>query len=138
MGGRHAEGRAVRAEPLRDEPEQAGADLLVDRGQQHHQRRHPGTSLAFDRHGFFGCPFISAAVEAPLDSPARAVTLAHTRRRQAWIAGLCAAAGVPDPARLAGHLGLLIDGALARGRLEQDRAVVEDAKQAARAAITGN
>jgi hypothetical protein len=66
------------------------------------------------------------------------VTRAHTQRRQAWITELRVAAKVPDPDQLAAHIGLLIDGALARGRLEQDRAVVEDAKRAARAAITAN
>ena len=90
---------------------------------------------AFDRHGFFGCPFISSAVESGLDSQARAITREHVRRRQAWISDLCAAAGAPDPARLASHLGLLIDGALASGRLEQDRSVVDAAKRAAGDAV---
>lgn len=90
---------------------------------------------AFDRHGFFGCPFVSAAVETSLDSEARAITLAHTERRQAWLTELCERAGLAGPARVASHIGLLIDGAMTRGRLEQDRAVVEDAKEAARAAI---
>ncbi|SIN40959.1 TetR/AcrR family transcriptional regulator [Micromonospora cremea] len=90
---------------------------------------------AFDRHGFFGCPFVSAAVESPIGSQARAITLAHTARRQAWITGLCERSGASEPARLASHLGLLIDGAMTRGRLEQDRSVVQDAKEAARAAI---
>ncbi|WP_437097743.1 hypothetical protein [Streptomyces sp. enrichment culture] len=36
---------------------------------------------------------------------------------------------------MAAHLGLLIDGALASGRLLQDRAVVDAAKVSARAAI---
>ncbi|MDT0390832.1 TetR/AcrR family transcriptional regulator [Streptomyces dubilierae] len=90
---------------------------------------------SFDRHGFFGCPFISAAVEAELDSKAHAATVAHTRRRQEWLTGLAGAAGAAEPAALAAHLGLLIDGALASGRLLQDRAVVDAAKAAARAAI---
>lgn len=90
---------------------------------------------AFDRHGFFGCPFVSAAVETSLDSAARAITRAHTERRQSWLTELCDRGGLADPARVASHIGLLIDGAMTRGRLEQDRAVVEDAKEAARAAI---
>ncbi|MEU8006036.1 TetR/AcrR family transcriptional regulator [Catellatospora sp. NPDC049111] len=90
---------------------------------------------AFDRHGFFGCPFVSAAVETSLDSAARAITRAHTERRQAWLTELCERGGLVDPGRVASHIGLLIDGAMTRGRLEQDRAVVEDAKEAARAAI---
>ncbi|WAL67342.1 TetR/AcrR family transcriptional regulator [Amycolatopsis cynarae] len=87
---------------------------------------------AFDRHGFFGCPFVSAAVESPLDSEARAITIEHTERRQAWLTELSEKAGAADPRALARQIGLLIDGALASGRLLQDRAVVDEAKSAAR------
>ncbi|TQJ92468.1 TetR/AcrR family transcriptional regulator [Streptomyces sp. SLBN-31] len=87
---------------------------------------------AFDRHGFFGCPFVSAAVEADLDSEARAITVQHTQRRQAWLTELCEQAGADVPGALARHIGLLIDGALASGRLLQDPVVVEEAKSAAR------
>ncbi|MET8537424.1 TetR/AcrR family transcriptional regulator [Streptomyces sp. NPDC005065] len=90
---------------------------------------------SFDRHGFFGCPFISAAVEAEPGSQAHAATTAHVRRRQKWLTGLTASAGAADPAALAAHLGLLIDGALATGRLLQDRTIVDSAKTSARAAI---
>ncbi|MFC3502835.1 TetR/AcrR family transcriptional regulator [Micromonospora krabiensis] len=90
---------------------------------------------AFDRHGFFGCPFVSAAVEAPLDSEARAITVRHTERRHAWLTALAAGAGAVDPAALARQVGLLVDGALASGRLLQDRAVVDEAKAAARALV---
>ncbi|MFB8760677.1 TetR/AcrR family transcriptional regulator [Streptomyces nigra] len=93
---------------------------------------------SFDRHGFFGCPFVSAAVEAELDSKAHAATVAHTRRRQEWLTGLAGAAGAAEPAVLAAHLGLLIDGALACGRLLQDRAVVDAAKSSARAAVVAH
>ncbi|MGY6023638.1 TetR/AcrR family transcriptional regulator [Streptomyces spinosirectus] len=89
---------------------------------------------SFDRHGFFGCPFISAAVETEPDSKAHAAATAHTQRRQEWLRGLAAAAGADEPAELAAHLGLLIDGALASGRLLQDRAVVDAAKAAGHAA----
>ncbi|NBM15263.1 TetR/AcrR family transcriptional regulator [Streptomyces sp. GC420] len=90
---------------------------------------------SFDRHGFFGCPFISAAVEAEPGSRAHAAATAHTRRRQEWLTGLSREAGAEDPAALAGHLGLLIDGALASGRLLQDRTVVDAAKAAASDAV---
>ncbi|MFF9332050.1 TetR/AcrR family transcriptional regulator [Streptomyces albogriseolus] len=90
---------------------------------------------SFDRHGFFGCPFISAAVEAELESKAHAATVEHTRRRQERLTGLAGAAGAAEPAVLAAHLGLLIDGASASGRLLQDRAVVDAARTAARAAV---
>lgn len=93
---------------------------------------------AFDRHGFFGCPFVSAAVEADPDSEARAITEQHTRRRQAWLAQLSEQAGAEAPEALARHIGLLIDGALASGRLLQDRTVVEQAKSAARLLVAGH
>ncbi|MEV4604652.1 TetR/AcrR family transcriptional regulator [Amycolatopsis sp. NPDC049253] len=86
---------------------------------------------AFDRHGFFGCPFISAAVETTLDSEARAITIQHTERRQEWLAELSEQAGASDARGLAQQIGLLIDGALASGRLLQDRTVVDGAKAAA-------
>lgn len=93
---------------------------------------------AFDRHGFFGCPFVSAAVEADLDSEARAITVQHTQRRQAWLADLGERAGVGSAESLARHLGLLIDGALTSGRLLQNRAVVDEAKTAARLLVTSH
>ncbi|MFF0312202.1 TetR/AcrR family transcriptional regulator [Streptosporangium sp. NPDC004379] len=92
---------------------------------------------AFDRHGFFGCPFISAAVEADLDSQARTITVQHTQRRQAWLTELSEKAGAAAPQALARHIGLLIDGALASGRLLQDRTVVDEAKSAARLLVAG-
>ncbi|MER6535722.1 TetR/AcrR family transcriptional regulator [Streptomyces sp900105755] len=93
---------------------------------------------AFDRHGFFGCPFVSAAVEADLDSEARAITVQHTRRRQAWLTELSGKAGAGAPETLARHIGLLVDGALAAGRLLQDRTVVDEAKSAARLLVAGH
>jgi AcrR family transcriptional regulator len=92
---------------------------------------------AFDRHGFFGCPFVSAA-EAERDSQARAITMEHTRRRQTWLAELSARAGARAPESLARHIGLLIDGALASGRLLQDRVVVDEAKDAARLLVAAH
>ena len=74
-------------------------------------------------------------MESGLDSQARAITREHVQRRQAWLAELCSAAGAPDPDRLASHIGFLIDGALASGRLQQDRSVVDAAKRAAGDAV---
>jgi AcrR family transcriptional regulator len=85
-------------------------------------------SDAYDRHGFFGCPFISAGVEAELDSEARAVTMAHARRRNDWLTSLARQAGARSPETLGRQIGLTIDGTLATGRLEQDPSVVDDAK----------
>ncbi|WP_055589124.1 TetR/AcrR family transcriptional regulator [Peterkaempfera griseoplana] len=93
---------------------------------------------AFDRHGFFGCPFVSAAVEAEPDSQARSITIEHTQRRQAWLTELSTQAGADAPDSLARHIGLLIDGALASGRLLQDRTVVDAAKAAARGLVAAH
>ncbi|MFF3463623.1 hypothetical protein [Streptomyces sp. NPDC002619] len=90
---------------------------------------------SFDRHGFFGCPFLSAAVEAEPGSPAHAATIADTQRRQQWLTSLARKAGADAPEALAGHLRLLIDGALASGRLLQDRSVIDASKAAARATV---
>jgi AcrR family transcriptional regulator len=92
-------------------------------------------SDAFDRHGFFGCPFVSAGVEAEAASAARAAAVDHTRRRQAWLTQLAQRAAATDPAALSAHIGLLIDGALAAGRLMQDRGIVGEAKRAAADAV---
>jgi len=118
---------------LRDAAERAGtspADQLVG--------LFDALEGSFDRHGFFGCPFISAAVEAAAGSRAAEATVAHTVRRQAWLLDLSRAAGAPDPAALAAHIGLLVDGALASGRLLQDRAVIDAARTAARHAVDGH
>ncbi|WP_042434395.1 TetR/AcrR family transcriptional regulator [Streptacidiphilus anmyonensis] len=93
---------------------------------------------SFDRHGFFGCPFVSAAVEAEPGSPPHDATVAHTRRRQEWLTALARDAGAGAPEALAGHLGLLIDGALASGRLLQDRGVVDASKAAARSLVAAH
>jgi AcrR family transcriptional regulator len=90
---------------------------------------------AFDRHGFFGCPFVSAGVEAALDSAARQATLLHSKRRHQWLVELSREADAADPEQLASHLGLLVDGALAAGRLTQSRSVIDAARSAARAAV---
>jgi AcrR family transcriptional regulator len=93
---------------------------------------------AFDRHGFFGCPFISAAVEAEAGSEAHAVTEQHSAHRQTWLTELGTRAGARDAESLARHIGLLIDGALASGRLLQDRAVVAEAKAAAKLVVAAH
>ncbi|MER6082987.1 TetR/AcrR family transcriptional regulator [Streptomyces sp. NPDC001833] len=93
---------------------------------------------AFDRHGFFGCPFVSAAVEAEAGSEAHAVTEEHSVHRQDWLTELAGRAGAADAAGLARHIGLLIDGALTSGRLLQDRAVVAEAKSAAKLLVTAH
>ncbi|MFF2299292.1 TetR/AcrR family transcriptional regulator [Arthrobacter sp. NPDC058127] len=90
---------------------------------------------SFDRHGFFGCPFISAAVETALDSEARALTIEHSRRRNEWLLELARRTGSKRPESLARQIGVLIDGALATGRLLQDARVIDDAQEAAEALV---
>ena len=115
---------------LREAAERAGDDPTAQVG-----GLFDALSEAFDRHGFFGCPFVNAGVETELDSQARAITVEHTRRRGEWLAGLARAAHAADADAVGRQLGLLIDGALAEGRLLQDRGVVDDARNAALALV---
>ncbi|MEU2113997.1 TetR/AcrR family transcriptional regulator [Streptomyces sp. NPDC019507] len=108
---------------------QAAAARAGDGPREHLVGLFDALTDAFDRHGFFGCPFVSAAVEAGRDSEARAITLQHAQRRHAWLSEQAGAESLPALAR---HIGLLIDGAVTSGRLLHDRAGVDEAKSAAR------
>lgn len=63
------------------------------------------------------------------------MTVEHKRAVRAWVRDLAEAAGAADPAQLALQLTLLVDGALAAGKLEQDPAMPAAAKEAARFAV---
>ncbi|MFG2822287.1 TetR/AcrR family transcriptional regulator [Kitasatospora sp. NPDC048365] len=67
----------------------------------------------FERADFRGCAFINTIVEtADPDSPAHHVAAAHKRAVTAYVAGLLAEDGCPDPAGTARSLVLLMDGAI--------------------------
>ncbi|MFB9252462.1 TetR/AcrR family transcriptional regulator [Sphaerisporangium melleum] len=90
---------------------------------------------SYERHGFHGCPFINAAAESEPGSLPYEVTVEHKRAVRAWVGELAAAAGATDPGALALQLTLLVDGTLAAGKLEQDPAMPQAAKAAARALV---
>lgn len=92
-------------------------------------------TASYERHGFHGCPFINAAAESEPGSLPHTVTVEHKRAVRAWVRDLAEAAGAADPAQLALQLTLLVDGALAAGKLEQDPAMPAAAKEAARFAV---
>jgi hypothetical protein len=80
--------------------------------------------LGFASGELLSCVLASACTlwlsEARADTEAHANAVSHTRR-QGWLRELCQEAGADDPDALAQQLGLLIDGALASGRLLQER-----------------
>ncbi|WP_326607179.1 TetR/AcrR family transcriptional regulator [Streptomyces sp. NBC_01799] len=92
-------------------------------------------TASYERHGFHGCPFINAAAESEPGSLPHTVTVEHKRAVRAWVRDLAEAAGADDPDQLALQLTLLVDGALAAGKLEQDPAMPAAAKAAARFAV---
>ena len=66
----------------------------------------------------YGCTFQHAAADFPsLDHPAHQVALAHKQALLARLGALAAAAGAPDPDRLAAQLLLLMDGAFMATRM---------------------
>ncbi|MGW3600723.1 TetR/AcrR family transcriptional regulator [Streptomyces sp. NPDC005167] len=92
-------------------------------------------TASYERHGFHGCPFINAAAESEPGSLPHTVTVEHKRAVRAWVRDLAEVAGAADPDQLALQLTLLVDGALAAGKLEQDPAMPAAAKEAARFAV---
>jgi len=91
------------------------------------------------RAGFRGCPFTNAAVELPdPDHPARLVIAAYKLALRDVLREVAAEAGLPDPARIASELSLLIDGANARVVVFGDREAIRHAKRAAVSVVGGS
>ena len=79
-----------------------------------------------------GCAFVNAVAElADPAHPAREVARRQKRWMRDYLAGLATAAGLAEPARLAGDLMLLVDGANARVLVEGDLAAAHDARRVA-------
>jgi AcrR family transcriptional regulator len=83
------------------------------------------------RDGYRGCGFLNAAAESVPGTPVHERTVAHKRQVREWVQGLAADAGAQDPAGLARSLTLLLDGGLARGALDADPAVADEARRSA-------
>ncbi|GAA1477418.1 TetR/AcrR family transcriptional regulator [Nocardioides aestuarii] len=88
------------------------------------------------RDGYRGCGFINAAAESTPGTPAHDRTVAHKQRVREWVEGLAAEAGAADPTGLARSLTLLLDGGLARGALDADPAVADEARRTASLLVT--
>jgi AcrR family transcriptional regulator len=81
---------------------------------------------------FHGCPFMKACGEFDdVEDPVHAAALAHKRRIFVYIRGLAEAAGADDPARLAGELFLLLEGAMIVAQMTRDRSTARRARAAA-------
>ena len=83
------------------------------------------------RDGYRGCGFLNAAAESVPGTPVHDRTVAHKAAVRAWVEGLADEAGAEDPEGLARSLTLLLDGGLARGALDADPAVADEARRSA-------
>ena len=81
---------------------------------------------------FHGCPFLKASGEFDdHNDPVHRAALAHKGQLLALIRELADAAGAPDPARIAGEIYMLVEGATVVAQLTGDRSTAARAKQAA-------
>ena len=90
----------------------------------------------FAGHDFHGCPFLRASGEFDdHDDPVHRAALAHKGRLLALIRELAEAAGASDPARIAGEIYMLVEGATVVAQLTGDRSTAARAKRAAEALL---
>ena len=87
------------------------------------------------RDGYHGCAFLNTAAESDPAGDVHARTVEHKRLVRVWVTDLARRAGATDPALLARQLTLLVDGGLASGVLDADRATPRAAKSAAEALV---
>jgi AcrR family transcriptional regulator len=88
---------------------------------------------------FHGCPFVKACGEYDdVADPVHAAALAHKRRMFVFIRRLAEAAGVDDPARLAGELFLLLEGATIVAQVTRDRSTARRARAAAETLVAAS
>lgn len=90
----------------------------------------------FTGSAFRGCPFINIAVEFPDPESliGREVAL-HRNFTLSFLESLCKDAGLARPARLAGELMVLVDGAIIGAWLSDPTIAVRNAKHAAKAIV---
>jgi AcrR family transcriptional regulator len=87
------------------------------------------------RPGFRGCAFVNASAEAAAGSAAEQVTDQVREYVRGLFLELADQAGAVDPARLAGQLVLLYDGAIIGTRLDHDPSIALTARAAADALL---
>jgi AcrR family transcriptional regulator len=87
----------------------------------------------FESEGFCGCAFINTAGEVgdPTD-PVRLVAKLHKQKLYDYILELCRELPAPDPAALAKHLLILIDGAITLARVMGDYSAADSAREVAK------
>lgn len=85
--------------------------------------------LAYE-HGFRGCGLLNGAAELPAGHPGREAVRNHKQEVQAILAERCAAA-TADPARVAEHLFLLVEGAMVNAGLDGTPARLQQARRLA-------
>jgi AcrR family transcriptional regulator len=82
--------------------------------------------------GFHGCLFINATAEfARHDDPIHMAAAEHKRLFAAYLCGLAAAAGAPEPQRLGQQLALLVEGAIVTAQMRGQSDAVQQARRAA-------
>lgn len=85
---------------------------------------------------FNGCEFIQASAEfASHDHPIHAVALEHNQFILGYIRGLTTSAGTANPAELALHLHLLVEGAYVSAQMTGTADAARQAREAARILI---
>jgi AcrR family transcriptional regulator len=85
----------------------------------------------FAQPGFRGCAFVSACAEAPAGGLIQRAASRYRAEIRELLVALSAAAGAPDPERLAGQLQLVYDGAGLGARMDGDTAIAGRARAAA-------
>jgi AcrR family transcriptional regulator len=105
-------------------PDQRPTDQILGLFEQLHAR--------FAQANFRGCPFVNAVTELAEEcETARAIAASYKEERRQHIAALLIEAGASDPDPLAGHIALLIEGAIASMLVQRDPAVAMQAREAA-------
>jgi len=92
-------------------------------------------AATFAQPGYRGCAFNRASAEAQPDTAAYEVPRTYRRWFRGFLTELAAAAGAPDPERLARQVHLIYDGAMTARSLDDDADVTESARAAAAGAL---
>jgi hypothetical protein len=136
----------ARQDPTAAELERSSERWLAWLAVETARRRRPGSELLvlwdvleewFASDDFAGSP-LAAAVVAPPDGrgpAAHAVLVRHRQALRQLLEDLAKAAGVPDPAVLAGQLLTLVDGAIAGALIDRHAAVARHGRELTRIAM---
>lgn len=81
--------------------------------------------------GFNGCAFINAAGELATGTTAREIARGHKRQLHALLRDLATDSGAAEPAQLANHLMLLVEGAIVAAHIDGNPGAAASARSAA-------